>query len=40
VEPFEGLAFRGFATGAYQIVSTLCANGASAGSIDNSANCA
>jgi hypothetical protein len=33
VETFETVAFRGFASGAIQYVSTLCANGASTGTI-------
>jgi hypothetical protein len=33
VEPFESVAFRGFSGGAWQLISTLCANGASAGTV-------
>ena len=33
VETFETVAFRGFANGAIQYVATLCANGASAGTV-------
>ena len=40
VETFEGVAFRGFASGAIQYVSTLCANGTSAGTVDMHATCA
>ncbi len=40
VEPFEGVAFRGFTGGAFQMVSTLCANGGTAGTISTSGQCA
>jgi hypothetical protein len=40
VEVFENVAFRGFASGALQLVSTLCANGSSAGTIDTHTSCA
>jgi hypothetical protein len=40
VEPFEGLAYRGFPGGAYQMVSALCANGGSAGTISTAGQCA
>jgi hypothetical protein len=40
VEPFEQLAFRGFTGAAIQYVSTLCANGTSAGTVDTTASCA
>jgi hypothetical protein len=40
VEPFESIAFRGFSGGALQLVSTLCANGASAGTISTAGKCA
>lgn len=36
VETFEGLIYRGFTGGAYQMVSTLCANGASGGTVATS----
>jgi hypothetical protein len=39
VETFEGIANRGFANGAIQIVTTLCPNGGSAGSVDATALC-
>jgi hypothetical protein len=38
VEPFEGLAFRGFATGALQLVSTTGANGATGGTVTVGSN--
>ena len=40
VEVFETVAFRGFTAGALQLVSTLCANGSSAGTVDTHATCA
>ncbi len=40
VEPFESIAFRGFSGGALQLVSTLCANGASAGTLSTEGKCA
>jgi hypothetical protein len=40
VEVFENLAFRGFTGGAIQYVSTLCANGGSAGTISTAGSCA
>jgi hypothetical protein len=40
VETFENIANRGFAHSAWQLVSTLCANGASAGTISTSGKCA
>ncbi|HWF25167.1 MAG TPA: major capsid protein [Solirubrobacteraceae bacterium] len=40
VEPFEGIAYRGFSGGAYQMVSTLCANGGSASTISTAGSCA
>jgi hypothetical protein len=40
VEPFESVAFRGFSGGALQLVSTLCANGASAGTVSTEGHCA
>jgi len=39
-EVFENVAFRGYANGGLQLVSTLCANGASAGTQDTKALCA
>ncbi|MGO9974403.1 MAG: major capsid protein [Solirubrobacteraceae bacterium] len=39
-EIFETLAYRGFSGGAVQIISTLCANGASAGTTSTSSSCA
>jgi hypothetical protein len=38
VEPFEGLAFRGFSTGALQLVSTTGANGATGGTVSVGTN--
>jgi hypothetical protein len=40
LEPFEGLAFRGFTGAAIQFVSSLCANGGSAGTISTASACA
>ncbi|MGA9315921.1 MAG: major capsid protein [Solirubrobacteraceae bacterium] len=40
VETFEGIANRGFAKGVIQFVSTLCANGASAGTLSTEGHCA
>ncbi len=40
VETFEGIAYRGFTGGALQMVSTLCANGGSAGTISTASACA
>lgn len=40
VEPFEGIAFRGFAGGVLEMVSMLCANGGSAGTISTTGSCA
>jgi hypothetical protein len=40
VEPFEAIAFRGFANGALQLVTELCANGGTAGTISTSEKCA
>ena len=40
IETFEALAFRGFTGGAIQYVSTLCANGASAGTVSTVGSCA
>ena len=40
VEPLEGLAFRGCAGQAQQFVSTLCANGTSAGTTSTTSDCA
>jgi hypothetical protein len=40
LEPFEGLAFRGFTGAATQFVSSLCANGGSAGTISTASACA
>ncbi|HEY4452396.1 MAG TPA: major capsid protein [Solirubrobacteraceae bacterium] len=40
IEPFEGLAYRGYANGALQLVSSLCANGASAGTVSTANKCA
>jgi len=40
VEPFEGIANRTFTAGAWQLVSTLCSSGGSAGTVDTSGKCA
>jgi hypothetical protein len=40
VEPFEAIAFRGFTGAATQFVSSLCANGASAGTTSTTSDCA
>jgi hypothetical protein len=40
IEPFEGLAFRGFTGAATQFVSSLCANGQSAGTTSTTSDCA
>jgi hypothetical protein len=40
VEPFESLAFRGFSSGALQLVSSLCANGTSAATTSTASDCA
>lgn len=40
VEPFESIAFRGFTGGALQLVTEMCANGASAGTISTAGKCA
>jgi hypothetical protein len=40
VEPFEGLAFRGFTGGALQLETSLCANGGTAGTISTAGKCA
>jgi hypothetical protein len=40
VETFEGIAYRGFANGAYQLVTELCANGGTAGTISTAGKCA
>jgi hypothetical protein len=40
VETFESIVFRGFAGGALQLVSTLCANGATAGTVSTEGHCA
>jgi hypothetical protein len=40
VETFEGIAFRGFSSGALQMVSSLCANGSTAGTIATTGDCA
>lgn len=40
VEVFEGIAYRGFASGAYQMVSSLCASGGSAGTVSTVGVCA
>ena len=39
VEVFENVAFRGFANGAIQYVSTLCASGASAATVTSTGTC-
>lgn len=39
VETFENLAFRGFANGAWEIVSNLCANGGSAATVATTSFC-
>ena len=39
VEVFETIAYRGFTGGALQMVTTLCASGGSAGTIDTHASC-
>jgi len=40
VETFEGIAFRGFTNGALQLVTELCANGGTAGTISTAGKCA
>jgi hypothetical protein len=40
VEVFEGIAFRGFSSGALQMVSSLCANGGTAGTTAITGDCA
>ncbi len=40
VEVFEQVAFRGFTNGALQLVTELCANGSSAGTISTAGKCA
>ena len=40
VETFETIAYRGFTSGAVQIVSSLCANGTSAGTTSTASACA
>jgi hypothetical protein len=40
LEPFESIAFRGFSAGAWQLVSTLCGSGASAGTLSTEGKCA
>lgn len=40
IETFEGIANRGFLKGVIQFVSTLCANGASAGTLSTEGHCA
>lgn len=40
VEIFEKIAYRGFTGGAIQLVSTLCANGQSAGTVNTTSSCA
>jgi len=40
VEPFESIAFRGFTAGAWQLVSTLCSSGLSAGTANTEGKCA
>ncbi len=39
-EVFETVAYRGFTGGAIQLISTLCANGASAGTVSTTSSCA
>ena len=39
-ETFESIAYRGFPNGALQLVSTLCANGGTAGTISTAGDCA
>ena len=39
-EIFETVAYRGFSGGAMQVISTLCANGGSAGTISTAGSCA
>lgn len=40
VETFESIAFRGFTGGGLQLVSTLCASGATAGTVSTEGHCA
>jgi hypothetical protein len=40
IEVFETAAFRGFSAGALQLVSSLCANGSSAGTVTTTSSCA
>lgn len=40
VEPFEGIAFRGFTNGALQLVTSLCSSGGTAGTISTAGKCA
>jgi hypothetical protein len=40
VEPFESVAFRGFTGGALQLVSSLCADGSTAGTRSTEGHCA
>lgn len=40
LETFEGIAFRGYANGALQLVAELCASGGSAGTVSTASKCA
>lgn len=40
VEPFEGIAFRGFTGGALQLETSLCASGGTAGTVSTAGKCA